>query len=88
MFPVMNPSIEFMKKTLLEVLSRLHQAGFQVLIVIGASSITNKKIYKLLTRKNDEHLENDPVIKHPCDQDSDLILSFDPVGLMQVRNYC
>ena len=73
MYPVMNPSIEFLKKALLEVLSRLHQAGFQVLIVIGTNNVTNRKIYRLLTRKTDEGLENEPLMKHPCDPNAQLI---------------
>ena len=84
----MNPSIEFLKKTLIEVLSRLHQARFQVQIIITSNNMTNRKIFRLLSKKNDESLEQDPVIKHPCDPDnSTLILSYDPVGLIQnLRN--
>ena len=75
MYPVMNPSIEFLKKTLLEVLNRLHQAQFQVQIVIANNNMTNRKIYRLLSKKNDEGLEHDPIMKHPCDpQQSQLIL--------------
>ena len=43
---------------------------------------------RLLSKKNDEGLENDPIMKHPCDPDnSQLILSYDPIGLIQsLRN--
>ena len=76
MYPVMNPSIDFLKKTLLDVLSRLHQTGFNVLIVIATNNVTNRKIYRLLTRKTDEGLEHDPIMKHPYDPDGQLILRF------------
>ena len=86
-YPVLNPSIDFLKQTLLEVLSRLHQAGFQVLNVICNNTITNRKIYRLMTRKTDDGLENDPIMKHPCDTNTNLILSYDPLGLVQsIRN--
>ena len=86
-YPVLNASIEYLKQTLLDVLTRLHQAGFQVLITICNNTITNRKIYRLLTRKTDDGLENDPVMKHLCHSNSNLILSFDPVGLVQsIRN--
>lgn len=86
-YPVLNASIDFLKQTLLEVLSSLHQAGFQVLNVISNNSITNRKIYRLMTRKTDDGLENDPVMKHPYDPSLNLILTFDPLGLLQsIRN--
>jgi hypothetical protein len=84
MYPVVNASIEFLKKSLLEVLSALHQSGFQVLVCICANNITNRKIYRFLSKKTDEGLENEPVIRHPCDPNGQLILSYDPVSLMQM----
>lgn len=113
MYPVMNPSIDFLKKTLLQALHWLDQAEFKVQIVIANNTMTYRKIYRyasihffreilfftyrysiffceirLLSKKNDEGLENDPIMKHPCDPDnSQLILSYDPIGLIQsLRN--
>ena len=49
--------------------------------------MTNRKIFRLLTRKTDESLEAEPVVKHPYDPNGQLILSYDPIGLMQsLRN--
>ncbi len=45
-YPVMNPSIEFLKKCLLDTLGILHQTGFQVLITIAASNTSNRKVSK------------------------------------------
>ena len=41
-----------------------------------------------MTRKTDDGLENDPIMKHPCDpSNSNLILTYDPLGLLQsIRN--
>ena len=113
MYPVMNPSIDFLKKTLLQALHWLDQAEFKVQILIANNTMTYRKIYRyarcihfsvksfflhigihlfceirLLSKKNDEGLENDPIMKHPCDPDnSQLILSYDPIGLIQsLRN--
>ncbi len=41
----------------------------------------------MISKKSDDNLENDPVIKHPCDPNGSLILSYDPIHLMQmIRN--
>lgn len=86
-YPVLNPSLEYLKKTLIDILSGLHQAGFQVVIITTGNNVINRKIYRMLTRKTDENLEIHPIIKHPCDPNGQLILSFDTVGLMQtLRN--
>ena len=54
------------------------QTGFHVLIVIATNNVTNRKIYRLLTRKTDEGLEHDPIMKHPYDPDGQLILRYHP----------
>ena len=46
MYPVMNPSIDFLKKTLLQALHWLDQAEFKVQIVIANNTMTYRKIYR------------------------------------------
>ena len=48
MYPVMNPSIDFLKKTLLQALHWLDQAEFKVQIVIANNTMTYRKIYRLV----------------------------------------